>query len=533
MSESSKGMSRRAFLASAAVSAAALGLAGCAPNKDASTGVSTHGGAVPEKWDKEADVVVVGAGCAGFMAACAAKEEGSSALLLEKMSMAGGDTAVSGQTIQGIWPSRVKELYGVDDSIEAYMEDWKKSHFGTVKGRRGEPLPEEFPFSQRELELLPEVYEWLEEAGVEWHATADVSPTYIYPQPIWDTTFPRSWSAKETMVVGPMQNKAKELGVELVTDTAAMQLIVNEEGRVVGLYARDTTSEAHLAIKANKAVILTSGSFCGNKAMMMQYLPSPQALVYSAGCYGNTGDGIMMAWEVGAALKEMNLGSHWIVQESLSDSMVWFGYMSQFEGPEGKMAVGDTPHVLINYDGKRFMSETEGYKWTGQGVAEQKYHEAYMVFDSANQLSVDTALASVPNEQLICKADTLEDLAKQMQVPVDVMLAEIEKYNGYVDAGSDPDFNRHMENVTRVETAPFYAIRLRPKPYTTYGGIDVDIDAHVLDTSGNQIKGLYAAGTCTYCFCESEGLYYIGGIAQGTTYGRQAGKNAAKEEAWA
>lgn len=530
MAESSKNMSRRAFLASAAASAAALGLAGCAAG-GAQT-ASAAGGAIPTKWDKEADVVVVGAGCAGFMASCAAREQGSSALLLEKMSMVGGDTAVSGQTIQGIWPAKVKELYGVEDSIEAYMEDWKKSHFGTVKGRRGEPLPDEFPFSQRELELLPEVYEWLEDAGVEWAATGEISPTYIYPQPIWDTVFPRSWSAKDTMIVGPMQNKAKELGVEVVTNTQATQLIVDEGGRVVGLYARNAKDESRLAIKANKAVILTSGSFCGNKAMMMEYLPSPQALVFSSGCFGNTGDGIMMAWEVGAALKEMNLGSHWIVQESLTDSMVWFSYMAQFSGPEGSMKVGDTPHVLINYDGKRFMAETDGYKWTGQEVADQKYHEAYMVFDSANQSAIDMALAAMPNELLLCKADTLADLASQMQVPAEEMLAEIQRYNGFVDQGEDSDFNRHMENATRIETAPFYAIRLRPKPYTTYGGIDVDIDSHVLDVKGNPIKGLYAAGTCTYCFCESEGLYYIGGIAQGTTYGRQAGKNAAAEEPW-
>lgn len=529
MGETAHTLSRRGFLTGAAASAAILGLTACGANQGSASAVG--GGAVPSKWDMEADVVVVGAGGAGFMAACAACEQGSSALLLEKMSIVGGDTAVSGQTIQGIWPDKVKELYGVDDSIEAFMEDWKKSHFGTEKGKRGEPLPDEFPFSQRELELLPEVYEWLEEAGVVWSATGEESPTYIYPQPIWDTTFPRSWTANDTKVMGPLQNKADALGVKVVTETQATQLIVDESGRIVGLYARDK-KEKRLAIKAQKAVILTSGSFCGNKALMAQYLPSPQALVYSSGCFGNTGDGLMMAWEVGAALKEMTLGSHWIVQESLSDSMVWFGYMSQFEGPEGKMKVGDTPHVLINYDGKRFMSETEGYKWTGQGVAEQKYHEAYMVFDSANQAAVDIALASVPNQQLMCKADTLEDLARQMQVPVEDMVAEIAKYNGYVDAGSDPDFKRHMENVTRVETAPFYAIRLRPKPYTTYGGIDVDLDAHVLDTKGEQIKGLYAAGTCTYCFCESEGLYYIGGVAQSTTYGRLAGKNAAAEKPW-
>lgn len=520
-----KELSRRAFIAGTAASLATIGLAGCSDSG------SQASASVPSKWDMEADVVVIGGGGAGFMAACAAKEAGSEVLLLEKMANVGGDTAVSGQTIQGIWPARVKKEFGVTDTIEAYMEDWKKSHPHTAKGRRGDPLPDKFPFSQRELDLLPETYEWLEAAGVEWAATAPVSPTYIYPQPVWDTVFPRSWSSKKNGIIGPLQKKADELSVKVVTDTQATQLIADKNGRIVGLFAKDKT-EGHLAIKARKAVVLAGGCFTGNRSMMMTYLPNPQAQVYPGGGYGNTGDSVMMAWAVGAGLKEMDLGSHWIVMEAMTNSMSWFSYMSAFGGVEGKMAVGDTPHVLINFDGKRFMSETMGYRWTGQGVAEQKYHEAYMVFDSADQEAVARATKAEPDPLLFYQADTLEELAKLMQVPADTMLAEIAKYNSYVDQGKDPDFNRHMENVTRVEKGPFYAIRLRPRPYTTYGGIDVDIDSHVLDTKGKIIPSLYAAGTCTYCFCESEGLYYIGGIAQGTTYGRQAGQKAAAEQPW-
>jgi succinate dehydrogenase/fumarate reductase flavoprotein subunit len=530
MTESKGSFSRRAFIATAAMSAATLSLGGCTSNAPEDTENSSSS-KLPSKWDYEADVVVVGGGCAGFMAACAAREQNVDVILLEKMSNVGGDTAVSGQTIQGIWPERVKELFGVDDSIEAYMEDWKKSHPHTTKGRRGEPLGSEFPYSQREIDLLPETYEWMEAAGVKWEATAPVSPTYIYPQPVWDTVFPRSWSAKETGIMAPLQSKGEDLGVEILMETQATQLIVDETGRVVGIYAKDD-AENRIALKARKAVVLAGGSFCGNRSMMMRYLPYPQAQVYSAGGFGSTGDAINMAWEIGAALKEMDLGSHWIVEESLSGAMTWFLYMSQFGGKEGEMAVGDTPHVLINFDGKRFMSETMGYKWTGLGVAEQKYHEAYMVFDSANQMAAEMAIATEPNPLLLLQADTLMDLANLMKVPSNTMLEEITKYNSYVDQGADPDFNRHMEKVTRVETPPFYALLLRPRPYTTYGGIDVDIDSHVLDTQGTPIKGLYAAGTCTYCFCESEGLYYIGGIAQGSTFGRQAGKNAAAETAW-
>ena len=521
-------VSRRAFLtgAAGACACAAAGVAGVAGAAE------PKGAALPDTWDFEADVVVVGGGCAGFMSACAAAEKGASVLLLEKMNHTGGDSAVSGQTIQGVWPAREKSDYGVDDSIEDYMADWKKSHFACTRGHNGDALPAEFPYSQKELELLPDVYEWMQDAGVEWAATADVSPTYIYPQPIWDTKFPRSWTANDTRIMPPLEDKADELGVQVMLNTHVNQLIQDESGRVVGVWAK-AEDESRIAVKAAKAVILAAGSFCGNKALMMKYLPDPQGQVYSSGGAGNTGDAQMMAWQAGAALKNMDLGSHFIILEALSESMVWFAAMAQFEGPEGSMPVGDTPCVLINYEGKRFMSETEGYKWTGKGVASQSGHMAYMVFDSANELLVQSVMATVPNPLLVCKADTIEDLARQMQVPADVMAEEIAKYNGYVDAGEDADFHRHMENVTRCETAPFYAIRLTGKPYTTYGGIDVDLDAHVLTPEGKQIAGLYAAGTCTYCFCEDEGLYYIGGLAQSATFGRLAGQNAADEKAWA
>ena len=531
MNDSARTLNRRNFLAGTALAAPAVvaGLGVAVPMDAAAAPANT--GPLPETWAYEADIIAVGGGCAGFMAACAAAEKGAQVLLLEKLSHVGGDTAVSGQTIQGIWPERVKELYGIDDSIEEYMADWKNSHFGSTRGRNGEELGTEFPYSQRELELLPGVYQWLEDAGVEWEPTGDLSPTYIYPQPIWDTKFPRSWTSNTTRIMPPLEEKATELGVEVIVNTQATQLIVNDDGRVVGVWCKNAAGE-RVAAKARKAVIMATGSFVGNKSMMMEYLPFPQAQVFSSGCWGSTGDGHMMAWNVGARLKNMDLGSHWIILEALTQSMVWFGAMAQFEGPVGQMPVGDTPHVLINYEGKRFMSETEGYKWTGHGVASQTYNQAYMVFDSASQLMVDIAKSMLPNELLLCQADSIEELARQMQVPADVMVEEIAKYNSYIDAGEDPDFHRHIENVTRCETAPFYAIRLMGRPYTTYGGIDVDLDGHALDTEGQVIEGLYAAGTCTYCFCEDEGLYYIGGIAQGTTFGRLAGQNAADEVGW-
>lgn len=512
---------RRGFVAAAAGAAAGVAVLGGQP---------AAARAAEQVWDYEADVVVVGGGCAGLMAASAAAEQGASVVLVEKMGACGGDTAVSGQTIQGCWPARAKRDFGVDDSLDSYFEDWKKSHPNTTKGRRGEPLPEEFPFTQRQLSLMVEVYEWLEEAGVEW-VTNDRAPQAIYPQPAWDTVFPRSWSAASPLIP-TMQEKAEELGVQIVCDMQAVDVLQDEAGRVTGVLAFSTAGE-RTTFLAKRAVILASGSFCGNRAMLKTYLHGQvHSVCPLTGGFGSTGDAMTMALKAGGHLEEMDLGSHWIPLEALTDSMIWFALIAPFGGPEGQMDRGDVPCVLINYQGKRFMSETDGYKWVGKGVAEQDYHEAWVVLDSSEPDVVDALKATESNELFLLEADSLEGLAERMQVPVDAMLAEIETYNGYVDAGDDPEYGRHMENVPRIENGPFYAFRLRPRPYTTYGGIATDVDSHVVDADGNPIDGLYAAGTCTVCFSESEGLYYIGGIAQGTAFGRQAGKLAAAETPW-
>jgi succinate dehydrogenase/fumarate reductase flavoprotein subunit len=150
----------------------------------------------------------------------------------------------------------------------------------------------------------------------------------------------------------------------------------------------------------------------------------------------------------------------------------------------------------------------------------------------------DSAPASVANfidmagrkGRLIQQAQTWDEMASALLVPADVLKSEIEKYNSYVAAGKDPDFNKSLRKCTPLVTPPFYAIELTARHYTTYGGISVDLDSHVLKEDGTVIPGLYAAGTCCGSFFEQEGLYYLGGVSQTLAFGRQAGKNAAAEK---
>ena len=126
---------------------------------------------------------------------------------------------------------------------------------------------------------------------------------------------------------------------------------------------------------------------------------------------------------------------------------------------------------------------------------------------------------------IIYKADTLEDLAKQIGCPSEALKTSVEKYNSYVDAGEDPDFGKNVFG-TKIETAPFYAVIEKPSVHHTMGGLTINTDAEVLNEDGTAIKGLYAAGEVTGGI---HGGNRVGGnaIADIMVFGRIAGKNAA------
>jgi succinate dehydrogenase/fumarate reductase flavoprotein subunit len=115
--------------------------------------------------------------------------------------------------------------------------------------------------------------------------------------------------------------------------------------------------------------------------------------------------------------------------------------------------------------------------------------------------------------------ETLEELAKAMEVPAGTLKAAIDRYNSFVSAGSDEDFGRLLRQVEQLNTPPFRAIRMAPRHYTTYGGIAIGAECHVLSRDDSPIPGLYAAGTCCGSSVEQEGIYYEGGVGQTLTQG--------------
>lgn len=517
--EQTLGMSRRSFLVGAAASAALFGVSACGAESG-----SSAGSGIPSKWDLETDVLVLGAGGAGAMAACAAKEAAASVLVLEKADVAGGDTAISGQVFLGPWIERSENESGATDSIELFMADFKNSHAWSAKGLAGEALPTEFPLIQRQLEASAETLQWMEDAGVAWAGQMGLDEG-VYPQPSWNTFAPRSWMPPMDGggIMTPLRAKMDELGIEILTGTEAYRLIVDDAGRVVGVYAWDNRRDS-VAIKARRGVVIATGSFNANRGMVSRYLSLEKA-AWPGGCFTVNGDGHRMVEEIGGALADMDLGSHWYPFESATNSPNFSIHMILYGNDSG-----DLPHILVNTEGKRFSSESLGYSLSSKEIARQPQRRAWCVFDSTVPNVQKYFL--VPGQSAFVLEDTLEALAHGMLVDPAEFVAEVERYNGFVAAGEDTDFGKSLRNVAPIATAPYYAVLVEPRHYATYGGIKTDADSKVLDSDAEPIAGLYAAGIATGSYAEQEGLYYLGGISQASVFGRQAGRNAATEAAW-
>jgi fumarate reductase flavoprotein subunit len=270
-------------------------------------------------------------------------------------------------------------------------------------------------------------------------------------------------------------------------------------------------------------VVLASGGFGRNPELVHRFAPLYDNAVFICG-EGNVGDGLLMAWKLGADLRDM-------------------GYI---KGTFGKHPVDTTNHhscqavykgaIAVNQDGKRFVDESISYKLLGDAVMRQPYHTAYQILDHPIFLEGDDRVRILDfnrrlEEGLMIKADTLEALARRIEVPLAALAATLARYNGFVDAGKDEDFGRtalvhHHGALRRIETAPFYAYPSTAAVFGTYCGVRVDTGLRVIDVFGEPIGRLFAAGEMVGGF---HGGAYMTGSALGkaAVFGRLAARSAA------
>ncbi|WP_254923097.1 FAD-binding protein [Rhodococcus sp. OK302] len=488
-------------------------------------------------WNEECDVLIAGSGGGGLTGAYTAAREELEVILVEATDKFGGTTAYSGGG--GVWfpCNPVLRRAGTDDTIEDALEyyhavvgDRTPRELQDTYVRGGAPLIE---YLEQDENLEFEMRPWPDYFGKAPKARLD-GQRHIVPTPIpavevgdlrtsmrgpLDTErlgapLPDVLVGAQSLIGRLLKAIAQYPNATLRLNAPLVELVV-EEGVVVGAIV-DHHGERR-AIRARKGVLLAAGGFEGNDELRLKY-GVPGTARDTVSPRGNLGAAHQAGMAVGADIDLM--GEAW-----------WAPGMTH---PDGRsvFALWFTGGIFVNQDGKRFVNESSAYDRLGREVIEQMQDGSvtlpyWMIYDNKEGERPPvraTNLSMVETEKyqaagLWHTADTLEDLAEKIGVPADHLVATVARFNAMVAKGVDEDFDRADEAYDRaftngesplvaIDHGPYHAATFGISDLGTKGGLRTDTAARVLDTAGNPIRGLYAAGNT---MAAPSGTVYPGG----------------------
>lgn len=451
----------------------------------------------------ECDLLVIGGGLAGFSAALAAAQTGLEVVVLEKTGQTGGSSAMSGGCL-AFAGTDLQAAHGIEDSPQLLFNDLVE----VGKGQCDEALVRLYADHQLST------YAWLKANGVVF---ADVIEAAS------GQSVPRVHNVDPADMVRQLQSAAQATGkVAVWLHSRARRLLRKDGGQVTGaLIEREGES---LEVVARQAVVLASGGFVQDRELIHRFVPQYDNAVFIGG-EGNEGDGLRMAWALGADVRDLpyikgTFGKHPM------DEHNHHACLAVYKGA-----------IAVNQDGRRFVDESQSYKLLGDAVMQQDFGVGYQILDHAIMQSGDNQVRILDftrrlEEGLFVEAQTLERLARLIEVPEEALLAEVSAYNEAVRQGQTPAFGRrHLVHqhgaLCTIEHPPFYAYPSTAAVFGTYCGVVVDSQLRVLDVFGEPIAGLLAAGEMIGGF---HGAAYMTGSALGkaTVFGRLAGSSLGK-----
>ena len=513
-----------------------------------------------DRWDEEleCDVAICGGGLAGVAALRACVEQGAKAVLLEKCKTVQGRSGAFGAI-----GFRNKNRFGRGfDAMrrkvaaEIVKEGGNRADYRIVRYWADhsaddlewyvEPLGGLYVLD-RTTDVPPEgVTYWLQ-------SNRDPMPAYLDPEEDYYPSYPGVWQFRPG---GHLPVLKKNFEVAMATGLAEarfntpVQKLVKENGRVTGVLARKEDGSI-LLVRAAKGVILATGGYTGDEAMMNYYAPQAKVnpRIYgsrdSSGKQADTGDGHRMGVWAGGVLED---APHAIVSHNMGG------------------ALGISPFLQLDAYGRRFMNEDVGGMQMEYKVERLPHQFSWQFFDhdwpdcmphcslihgsvcccydkqeqrdgkvnpTLNKMDGYTSREDVEREVAsgrCLKADTLEELVELTGLPKEAALASIRRYNELCVKGDDEDFGKAPGRMFPVMNGPFYACKITPAPLlATVSGLMSDCDAHVLDRDGLPIPGLYAVGNVQGNRFGGEDPSMFPGTSHGMalTFGRVAGTNAA------
>ncbi|HIY82315.1 FAD-dependent oxidoreductase [Rubneribacter sp.] len=533
-------LSRRSFIKGAALgvgAAASTGLiAGCSPQASGDAGASNAaatasqpqaseypvqrtGSMEPAEETFEGDVVVLGCGPGGIACATRLAEEGARVLVVEKTANVGGTGMVASGNCYISLNSRYQVDQGLEADIPAFYKEWLEAvHYHC-----------DHEVLSTYLRNCGRVVDWLMGYGFgfnmkETPATNGLSGSaYRISQPPKD-----SGNREETY--GAMIEVVTAAGGALHTNCTGQELIVDDEGAVVGLRAQRGGSVVDFM---GKAVVIATGGYGANNDMIKRYAKVP---LLGRDPVLNNGEGAQMAWAAGAA-QPWNLGILCVDTLYPIDA----DYVSY---PGGVQALGNVmqdpakARMHVNQLGKRFHSE-DAFCWvpTYGGANGVAYDEPWL-FVIADQAAIDglragdetvdeAYLSSMEDLGVLFKGDTPEKLAEAAGWDPETFAEEFSRYGELCAAGEDPVFFKGAKHLVPYGDGPYYAVRMAPTPFGTCGDLSVTPKMEVRGTEpGLTVKGLYAVGTETVGTMHND---YYWALGQTVGWAHTSGVLAAEE----
>lgn len=522
----------------------------------------------------DVDVAVVGCGIAGVAACRSVAEDGGLVAAFEKADgpqCRSGEYAVINGKVQAKWGRDTWTREQIDDIIDSHMVESTYRCKRSIMSKWAHNIGDAFDWW---VEANPDLYyaETTRSAIPDESADNFIIPIF-YPLPEhYDWKQERFPCYPTSVEFKPDQHVTVEANMQKAIDTGNVQTfygcfvekLIMENGRCVGLYARDAATGEYIKCNASKGVILSTGDYSQNTRMLKHFCPEVienniQCLFTNVdveGNFTNQGDGIQLGMWAGAQ-----------VQQSHAPMIHHMGGGADLAGVG---VMGNAGFLNLDLNGKRFMNEDLPGQQLENQIELQKNRESWQIFDSnwpeqlpympaahggacyyedyasedegpknnttyRNYKSPYQLEAAVADGRAV-KADTLEELVAKIY-PDDTAaqqtaLDSIQRYNELAKAGYDEDFHKSASRMWAVENGPFYADKFTTALLLVcIGGLESDEDCHTFDADRNVIPGLYVAGNIQGNRFATEYPIGLKGVSHSMAmyYGYVAGKNALKD----
>ena len=450
------------------------------------------------------DVVVIGAGGAGFSAAITAKNAGANVVLLEKMPAVGGNSLISGAEMN-VAKNWVQPKLGInDDSPELHAQD-------TFKGGDGKGDMKVINVMTHEaLDAAKWCRDYL---GVRFE---DDNLFFFGGHSRKRALIPVGHTGTE--FIAKFQAKADELGIPVITNMKAEELIKNKDGRVVGVKA--TMDGSEYTFNAKGGVVLATGGFGANPEMVKKYNPKIDERFKTTDAPGSTGEALYMAERAGAELVNMGYIQTYPICDPISGAIELIAD-ARFDGA-----------IMLNQEGKRFVEELQRRDVLSEAILNQTGQYCWVLWND-NIGKISNTVKAHANEYeaftkqgIMTTCDDLKCIADFTKIPFDQLQKTVKRVSDMAGKGNDKDFN-HRAGLMDMQQGKYYVIKAVPSTHHTMGGVRINEKAEALTAEGKVIPGLWAAGEVTGV---THGTNRLGGNAYTDiiVFGRIAGEAAAK-----